>query len=925
MLDILDTEYDGYDPDEGLGARDVNGQLIRVNPAQVKDYDQQVNLYVDFHQVTVPLARPMTDAQGNIILDKEGKTTPRYTTLYDAARELAKHEKEKRQQQNQSKNGPPTFRNEIPILCHQEHLNPVAVCRICLVVVRGKTRRDNGLVPACQFRVKEGLAVFTHLAPDFAASVQTMIPPDVAAAILKALESKEFAERLREMTEPKVAVAIQAAPPDADIANAIQAMAPDAATALLNMPFDVVSSVLKMPPDVPSAVRQLNSTVTVLTELLVADHLTAAASTDRLNEEEDPNELRALARRLKLQSSRFAARQIERGSDDTSRVIAVNHEACILCDRCVRACTDVKHNNVIGRTGKGYITHIGFDLNDPMGGSSCVSCGECMISCPTDALTFKSQVTGQTSTAKMPVPSRAARFKPDVTPTTAAELRREHELFRAIPYKFLLWDSRSVWRRKLPKGEVLCEEGEYGNTAFILMKGSFGVYASAPKGEAVTERDSGWRGLFSLLNVKIKPAAAEPASASPGKLPEGPPENARFGRFIARCTPKDVILGEMTCMNNYPRAATVVALEDSEVFEIGRNVLYLMQRNPASREILNQTYREHALDRELRSLKLLESLTPDVRQKCVEFLAPRVELLRLDPGQIIFKQGALADDFYMVRLGFVKVSQRFQRGEWVLNYLGPGQHFGEIGLLSRVPGAFREHITTSMEGRRTATCTALDHVELVRIRGGDFETLLESVPDLRDSLHEFALGRLEKEEALRAKLLDESLDTFLERGLYLGQSLLVLDLESCTRCDECTKACADTHKGVTRLIREGLRFDNFLVASSCRSCLDPYCLVGCPVDAIHRRDGLQIRIESHCIGCGLCAQNCPYGNINMHDFPAKGDAPGQHAARKATTCDLCSHITKDHHQAPSCVFACPHNAAFRMTGPELKSIVEMRR
>ena len=97
-----------------------------------------------------------------------------------------------------------------------------------------------------------------------------------------------------------------------------------------------------------------------------------------------------------------------------------------------------------------------------------------------------------------------------------------------------------------------------------------------------------------------------------------------------------------------------------------------------------------------------------------------------------------------------------------------------------------------------------------------------------------------------------------------AQSLLVLDLEKCTRCDECTKACADTHEGVTRLIREGLRFDKFLVASSCRSCLDPYCMVGCPVGSIRRRETREIIIEDWCIGCGKCAENCPYGNINMH-------------------------------------------------------------
>ena len=70
-------------------------------------------------------------------------------------------------------------------------------------------------------------------------------------------------------------------------------------------------------------------------------------------------------------------------------VIAVDHDACILCDRCVRACDDIQGNDVIGRSGKGYATRIAFDLDDPMGASSCVTCGECVAACPTGALTNK--------------------------------------------------------------------------------------------------------------------------------------------------------------------------------------------------------------------------------------------------------------------------------------------------------------------------------------------------------------------------------------------------------------------------------------------------------------------------------------------------------------------------------------------------------
>lgn len=74
--------------------------------------------------------------------------------------------------------------------------------------------------------------------------------------------------------------------------------------------------------------------------------------------------------------------------DASSPVIHVNHQACILCDRCIRACDDVQVNEVIGRTGKGYGTRISFDLDDPMGNSTCVACGECEKVCPTGALSL---------------------------------------------------------------------------------------------------------------------------------------------------------------------------------------------------------------------------------------------------------------------------------------------------------------------------------------------------------------------------------------------------------------------------------------------------------------------------------------------------------------------------------------------------------
>jgi Fe-S-cluster-containing hydrogenase component 2 len=172
-----------------------------------------------------------------------------------------------------------------------------------------------------------------------------------------------------------------------------------------------------------------------------------------------------------------------------------------------------------------------------------------------------------------------------------------------------------------------------------------------------------------------------------------------------------------------------------------------------------------------------------------------------------------------------------------------------------------------------------------------------------------------------------NLDEFLNQGLFEAQNLLIIDLDRCTRCDLCVRACAEAHDGVTRLLRDGLRYDRYLVATTCRTCRDPLCMTQCPVGSIRRKDNLEIIIEDWCIGCSKCAELCPFGNINMHPVEfmeevkaaqaapvsAIGETPKPIAPAapkkgfKAATCDLCTDLA-----TPSCVYACPHDAARRV-------------
>src|SRR5450830_284133 len=90
-----------------------------------------------------------------------------------------------------------------------------------------------------------------------------------------------------------------------------------------------------------------------------------------------------------------ALRRVQPPADSSHPAMLVNLDACIQCTRCVRACREVQVNDVIGYAHRGAQSQIVFDLNDAMGDSSCVACGECVQACPTGALMPKTQIGSQ--------------------------------------------------------------------------------------------------------------------------------------------------------------------------------------------------------------------------------------------------------------------------------------------------------------------------------------------------------------------------------------------------------------------------------------------------------------------------------------------------------------------------------------------------
>ena len=142
--------------------------------------------------------------------------------------------------------------------------------------------------------------------------------------------------------------------------------------------------------------RALKSQKMVL-EMLLSDMPDAGYKWDEKDESLQHGELSEWAARMevRVRPELKALRREQPAPDVSHPAMAVNLDACIQCNRCVRACREEQVNDVIGYAMRGSHSEIVFDLNDPMGDSTCVACGECVQACPTGALMPKSQVGSQ--------------------------------------------------------------------------------------------------------------------------------------------------------------------------------------------------------------------------------------------------------------------------------------------------------------------------------------------------------------------------------------------------------------------------------------------------------------------------------------------------------------------------------------------------
>jgi Fe-S-cluster-containing dehydrogenase component/CRP-like cAMP-binding protein len=501
----------------------------------------------------------------------------------------------------------------------------------------------------------------------------------------------------------------------------------------------------------------------------------------------------------------------------------------------------------------------------------------------------------------------------------------------------LLGDTRIA---RYGAGDFVVREGDYGNSAFLVLNGTVRVVLERLNPELLG-RDSpprrGWKQAIAQLWQNSRLPEVRHFGQANGHGTNGHLATRRESdstRVFLQDVPRLLeatgtvqlgpgeLFGELAALSRTPRTATVLADGAATLLEIRwQGLRDLMRRTPAIQRHIERLYRENSLRVHLRETPLLASLEPDALEKVaaatvfesygnfdwyVDFGSHRkrelAEQLATEP--LIAAEGDRPTGLYLIRSGFARVSRRHGHGHQTVAYLGKGQVFGldELAAL----GETGDHMVWRHSLR------AVGYVDVLRIPIDVLRTTIlpNAIGSKRlDSTKPNSNG--DERPVLEPRLLD-----FLADHRFLnGTQTMLINLDRCTRCDDCIRACAATHDNNPRFVREGQIHNQLMIANACMHCVDPVCLIGCPTGAIARdAETGTVRINDRtCIGCATCANSCPYDAIRMVEIREPGgaivlDEATKQPILKATKCDFCAgQLT-----GPACQHACPHDALERI-------------
>ena len=502
--------------------------------------------------------------------------------------------------------------------------------------------------------------------------------------------------------------------------------------------------------------------------------------------------------------------------------------------------------------------------------------------------------------------------------------------------------------------EIVVREGDYGNSAFLIMEGSVTVFLDELGTESLGRQASGEKGFFqSLRQLWSNSPLAEYRDIS--KYGKSSGTNIRGEGTEARVFLQDVpafldthqsvsleegtMFGEIAALGRTPRTATVIARDDCVLLEIRwQGLRDIRRRAEEIRNYVDRIYRERSLKVHLMATSAFSNLSEEEIDVVAEHtlfetygefdwhasykkIASQSAADRYEKEPLIAGEGNYADGLIMIRAGFAHVTERVDFGQRTIGYLGRGGvfGFGEIAHNHR----FEEKVSLQSSLR------ALGYIDVLRVPTSIIEKYV--LPHYSEEMYPprivprgFAQSAW-KGERSGGEIATGFMEFQADNRYINGTAAMIIDIDRCTRCDDCVRACSSAHDNNPRFIRHGKRFQNYIVANACMHCVDPVCMIGCPTGAIHREShqGQVVINDVTCIGCVTCANSCPYDNIRMVSIrDGRGELILAQSTNvpveKATKCDLCV----DQLGGPACERACPHDALKRVDMRDVEMLVE---
>ncbi len=521
----------------------------------------------------------------------------------------------------------------------------------------------------------------------------------------------------------------------------------------------------------------------------------------------------------------------------------------------------------------------------------------------------------------------------------------------------------------LPKDGIIVREGDYGNSAFVILRGTARIVLDSLPPKLLGRNQRGKRGPMAMIRQALRSDGIPESRAHHTRRFEGDTSSEVVASVLLQDAPRvldglktlDIqsgeMFGEIAALGRSQRTATILAAEEgTEILEIRwQGLRDLMNFAPAFKDYVEDRFRRFGLKSLLTSMDFIRRLNEDDVSELVagtrferhgrfdwygsyqKILSATNASEKLRNEPMILRESEYINGLMIVRGGFVRVSRKHHKGETTISYLGKGQIYGLGELYHNHNNP--EHILPAQH-----TLRAIGYVDILMIPTTLVEKLI--IPNLRqEEIETMAKIPEEKvrqpapmnflEEKARDRLGPGIMEFLMDKRTINGSAAMLIDLDRCTHCDDCVRACSSTHDGNPRFIRYGDKENGIQVTQACLHCHDPICMIPCPTGAIHREDSGEVVINgSTCIGCSACADNCPYDNIQMVDirdksgmpqFPTQTDAKGVRrdltsagAVKRATKCDLCH----DQLAGPACVRACPHDALQRFDMQNVSSLAK---